>query len=141
MGVTEVINVSTRASVLEVKSKLDIYPVFQYIFDPIFNVYIEALVLKLDYFGKYITCGALNEPEGTSVVSTATLVKFILKNASLIGNCLGEAGDLQNAITDYSNYKLQVSIDSIHTYRDMDSFLTRTYYDKNRYGKVICSLL
>lgn len=140
LGVSEVINISSNYSPSDIKIALKKLPQFQYIFDPMFNTYLELLSSNLDYFGKYITCGISGEQVGSGTISNNVLLQFILKSASFIGNCLGSKLDLQTAVNDYCNGRLEVIVDSVYSYKELIPFINRTYYDSNRCGKVICTL-
>ncbi len=62
---------------------------------------------------------------------------IMLKNLQLIGNCIGQTSDLQNALNDYAAGKLDVTLDSIYSGDQVAEFFERTYTDSNRFGKVV----
>ena len=119
---------------------------FNAVIDPLFDIYASSVIPLLDYEGRYITCGFNNQyfksskqedratPENDflSIMSTA-----IGRNLNLMGNCLGNTQDLENAIRDYENGDLEVVIDSVFQEGQIEDFFDRSFNSKDRLGKVI----
>lgn len=61
----------------------------------------------------------------------------IVKNLTIIGNCIGLTQDLRNALADYSAERLPVVVDSVYQKDDAAPFLRRTFADPDRFGKVV----
>jgi hypothetical protein len=59
----------------------------------------------------------------------------MLKNLHIIGNCIGQIGDLHRAVDDYVSGSLNVILDSVFSGGGIDSFLDKTYNAKDRFGK------
>jgi len=59
------------------------------------------------------------------------------KNIQIIGNCVGLARDLKDAIRDYQSGALKVIIDSVYTGTQVGAFLERTFNSPDRFGKVV----
>ncbi len=58
-------------------------------------------------------------------------------NIHLIGNFLGQAEDLAQAIRDYNAGLLNVTIDSVFRGNQVAAFFDRTYNTRDRFGKVV----
>jgi hypothetical protein len=61
----------------------------------------------------------------------------MLKNLSLIGNCIGTTADLARAVADFEAGRLDVIVDSVFEGHDVGAFLDRTYNARDRFGKVV----
>jgi len=119
-----------------------------HVFDPFFDMNIKDAIYCLNNFGTYITCGLRDqhpaisnnnplqhEPEVRNAIRDA-----ILKNITIIGNCLGKSEDLDYAIKLVENDTLRVPIDSIYTIDKGIEFLTQTFCGKLKFGKCILKL-
>ena len=55
------------------------------------------------------------------------MLKVMLNNLSLIGNCIGTWEDLENAISDYDENEFIVPIDRSYSIEEGSEFVNRTY--------------
>ena len=117
---------------------------FNAIVDPFVDIHLPYLIQLLTFGGRYLTCGMLQtfgslKPNGYSTTLwEQTLFTLIVKNVSLIGNCLGTTQDIQSAIEDYEQDALQVVLDSVFSESQPAAFIKRTFGQKDRFGKVVC---
>lgn len=65
-----------------------------------------------------------------------SLKLVIVKNISLIGNCLGSQEDLNKVIEIYGS-EISPTIDSEYNLGQLEEFLTRSFFDKNKLGKCV----
>jgi NADPH:quinone reductase-like Zn-dependent oxidoreductase len=117
---------------------------FDRVLDPFFDLHIARAVDLLRPFGKYCTCGLLDQvPTDANGSGAQTqfgvdlFAKTMMKNLSLIGNCIGLREDLENALADYSRGAYDVPVDSVFTNYDSGAFLDRTFNTTDRLGKVV----
>lgn len=118
---------------------------FDYVVDPFFDLHVGKLVDTMSLNAKYITCGLYDQyshltGEDFRRVGRGLdeiLAHAIVKNLHFIGNCLGKAEDLNQAIKDYENENLSVIIDSVFHGEQVSDFFDRTYNAKDRFGKVV----
>lgn len=114
---------------------------FDIAIDPFFDIYLKYIVDVINFGGKYVTCGLftqdLNYPSHNSPNYSDVLVKVIMKNISIIGNCLGTTIDLACAIDEYVNNKYMLIIDSIYTGIDIVPFVEKSFGVVRKYGKVV----
>ena len=149
MGLKQLIKVNhNEESFLNNKVLIDIvqkYGAFNAVIDPFADLHIGKVTDIMDYNSKYITCGRYNQYPGFSKEKFEysgkglhqILGDCVMKNISIIGNCLGTAEDLKHAISDYVDGKFNINIDSIYKCRDFKAFLDRTYNCSDRFGKVV----
>ena len=117
---------------------------YDVIFDPFFDLHLYKAVDHLDYYGRYITCGLKNQhenfAENTDHSDNGDLMKVMLKtmvgDISIIGNCIGTKDDLQDAIN-----TLEKDPEPIPLYESLSPddgllFVDLTYNLK-RLGKVV----
>lgn len=132
---------SSFNSLKEIAAQLD---GFDAIIDPFIDAHFSQLIGLLGFSGRYITCGTLNQttPMPHHAMSGEawhqTLSTLIIKNISLIGNCLGTTLDIENAIEDYQAGRFQVMLDSVFPETQPGSFVERTFTSSDRLGKVVC---
>lgn len=117
---------------------------FNYVIDPFFDLHLPALLPYIDFNGKYVTCGYYRQHEFFPVVEPNASIPFqsvfrtlILKNITVIGNCLGRKEDLVHALEDYQKGTFDILIDSVFTGNQILEFLNRSFNDQQRFGKVI----
>lgn len=118
---------------------------FDAVIDPFYDIYAAQVIPFLKPGGKYVTCGcyrqaeeyARDESEGSTLPQVLGMA--MINNNVLIGNCIGETGDLQRAISDYEAGRLQVTVDNVYRGTEVGPFLDRTYNDPDRFGKVVYS--
>jgi hypothetical protein len=98
--------------------------------------------------GKYITWGIANQIPGSlgenAIFVSHTLQRIqklaIMNNLQIYGNCLGSPEDLQQAIASCRSQGDAVIMDSVfHEGQEVD-FFRRTFFDKDRFGKVVFDL-
>lgn len=117
---------------------------FHCIFDPFFDLHLGKVLDVMAVNGRYITCGFGDQyhdwtnPRGQRQLNQHDIMKVVfLKNLHIMGNCLGSTDDLENALVDYSQGRLNVAIDSLFCGDDVASFFERTYNTRERFGKVV----
>lgn len=119
---------------------------FDYILDPFFDLHVDKAVELLNPFGKYITCGLVGQNEHVAASSGVraeppnagrVLGLLIVRNLSIIGNCIGLSTDLDAAMGAYVDGRFRPVIDSVYTGEEAGAFLDRTFNDSNRFGKVV----
>lgn len=118
---------------------------FDYVFDPFFDLHLPRVVDVIKPGGKYITCG-LREQFGPApgAVTPApgadlkgVMLTALIKNLQLIGNCVGLTEDLKAALSDYAAGSFRVSLDSVFGGDAVGAFFERTYNAADRFGKVV----
>ncbi len=118
---------------------------FNAVIDPFFDLYLPHMPAIMAMGGRYVTCGLYDQYLGmvgkgggpeTPVASAGIMVLVMMKNLSIIGNCIGQTSDLAAAVADYTAGRLPVQIDSVFE-DDPAAFLERTYNAPERFGKVI----
>jgi NADPH:quinone reductase-like Zn-dependent oxidoreductase len=116
---------------------------FQAVVDPFSDLYLALTTPLLAYGGRYITCGREDQSSGftgrertpTAGDARATITTAMLRNLSIIGNCLGASSDLARALAEHAAGRFSVRLDSVHR-SDPAGFLERTYNAHDRFGKV-----
>ena len=107
---------------------------FDAIIDPFFDIYVTQLIDFLKYGGKYIFCGfyyqdILYKPfKQSNNDYFRVLAKCIVKNISLIGNCLGCENDLRDALNNFEKGKYDIVIDSIYTGDEIVPFFYKSLF-------------
>jgi NADPH:quinone reductase-like Zn-dependent oxidoreductase len=117
---------------------------FHHVLDPFFDLHLARAVTLLRPFGKYITCGLaaqnaeLAQQRGdVDLDATRILGAAIVKNLSIIGNCIGLRADLERALEDYNAGLWAPVLDSTYAGDDVSAFLDRSFNDRSRFGKVV----
>ena len=114
-------------------------------FDPFFDINILDAIRTINMNGTYVTCGFRDQhpviseksPYSSEALVRNALVESIVKNISIIGNCLGNTKDLVDGIKLTSKYNIKPIIDSVFNPRDGKQYIQRTFFDKKRFGKSI----
>lgn len=111
---------------------------FDFIIDPFADYYFFKVIDLMNICGKYISCGISNQfsQQKTEINSNDIFAKIIMGNLSIFGNCLGTTKNLQTAIFDHSNKKLNVVLDSVIE-KDICLFFEKSFISKLRFGKVV----
>jgi NADPH:quinone reductase-like Zn-dependent oxidoreductase len=118
---------------------------FDYVIDPFFDLHIEKAVEIMNPFGRYITCGLVGQNEfaaASAGVATRApsanllLGQMMMKNLTLIGNCIGLSSDLDAAVRDYERGSFRPPLDAVFSGEQAAGFLDRTFNDPDRFGKV-----
>ena len=115
---------------------------FDVVFDAFSDTYLEYLVNKMNVNSKYITCGIYNQSSakinGVKPTNLSLLIAgMMIRNVSLMGNCLGTTEDLVNGLQNYKTNK--AFIDSVFTEEDkISDFISKSYNLSNdKFGKVV----
>lgn len=121
-------------------------PYFDHVIDPFMDVYLPKLLPFVRRFGFYVSCGVarqstLAQLDSYSTVGMPVQEVFSLllrKSIALIGNNLGSAEDLNEALQDYECGKLRVNIAQVFD-RDeqLAEFIHRSFCHAQRFGKVV----
>jgi NADPH:quinone reductase-like Zn-dependent oxidoreductase len=115
------------------------------VIDPYGDVYLGAIVGLMKQGARYVTCGlrdpyaaAAAKEEGRHGLSLGdVLAHAVVRNLTLMGNCLGQTKDLVEAIDDYRSGTFAVQVDSTYRGDRIAAFLDRTYNSRERFGKVV----
>jgi len=118
---------------------------FDCVIDPFFDLNLAKALGVLAPGGTYITCGLARQdgaPSDPAPMPTAprleeVLLRAIVYNHQIIGNCLGTTEDLESACRDYAAGRLEVVIDSVFSGDKVGAFIERTFCARGRFGKVI----
>jgi NADPH:quinone reductase-like Zn-dependent oxidoreductase len=149
VGADEVFHVDLRAPSFteheQIRTAVRTVGGFAGCIDPYFDLYLTRIVGLLAPGGRYVTCGFFDqhlaitrEPfPGHAPDYGAVMQLAMVRNISLIGNCVGTSADLQRAVGDYAAGRLDVAIDRTYTDGDAAPFVARTFTDRTRLGKVV----
>ncbi|MBA8762306.1 quinone oxidoreductase family protein [Staphylococcus coagulans] len=118
---------------------------FDVVFDPFFDLHLEKAINQLNTRGRYITCGYKNQhPNFFEDIDKDTpnhlkniMLKVMINNISIIGNCIGTWEDLEAAIENYNPNHFIVPIDGRYSVEEGNQFVTRTYNHRGRLGKAV----
>lgn len=118
---------------------------FDSVFDPFFDLHLEQSLDALAPSGRYVTCGFMAQNSGAAdaagvqpLASTESVLQAImLKNLTIIGNCIGLRGDLEQAMADYEQERTQCVVDSVFSGDQSAEFLDRSFNSRSRFGKVV----
>lgn len=112
---------------------------FDVIFDPFIDLYFRDLLNHINFNSKYIFCGFYQQHPSYKGIQNSPLTMYgscIIHNMSLIGNCLGDREDLEKALSDFSEGRFSMNIDSVYTGNQLVEFFQKSFL-KERIGKVI----
>lgn len=119
-------------------------PYFDVIIDPFFDLNLSGIISNLACGGKYIYCGLFDHNQHIMHPNfylkedyKKVLKTCLIKNISLIGNCLGLSSDLEKAIEEYSSSKYKIIIDSVYSDSELLNFMERSFKTSERIGKVV----
>lgn len=117
---------------------------FDFAIDPYFDLHFSRLLEVLKIGAKYISCGVydqylylIGKPKPEVRYTGSEFIKVMMKNISVMGNCIGLDEDLATAIRDYADGSFKIIVDSVFTGSDIGGFINRTYTATDRFGKVI----
>ncbi|RFS26885.1 zinc-binding alcohol dehydrogenase family protein [Chitinophaga silvatica] len=148
LGADDVIIMEDRYNMLnseQLKIQIEKRSGFDIIVDPFSDVYLPQLISSLHYGGKYITCGIFeqmpyeNKPNSNQSVQSILelMINLTIRNAQIIGNCLGEKQDLINAISGFQDNEFNIVIDSVFDFSNIGKFVHRSFSESNKFGKVV----
>lgn len=117
---------------------------FDAVIDPLFDVHLGRVIKLMNYDAKYVTCGLYNQFSNSSETNFkehGTLNEIIklamIKNISIIGNCIGLKEDFDLALHHFERGKFNILIDKIFSIGQEADFFDFTYNFKERLGKVV----
>lgn len=118
---------------------------FDVVFDPFFDLHLEKAIKQLNTGGRYITCGYKNQHQDfkdkfdkfNENNLQAIMLKVMINNISIIGNCIGTWDDLKNSLNTFNSDTFIVPIDSKYYVEEGNSFIERTYNNNGRLGKTV----
>jgi NADPH:quinone reductase-like Zn-dependent oxidoreductase len=125
---------------------------FAAVLDPFCDLYLERSLPVLASFGTYVTCGVERQFPPKSALERALVPRPVLhdnvlgrsltRNVSVVLNCLGSTEDLDDAMQAYRSGRLQVPLDRVIDGespgpRGAAAFLSRTFCERGRFGKVV----
>lgn len=117
---------------------------FDAVIDPFFDIHLVPASAVMRQGARYVTCGMYDQHSGLGVGQAARqqqggsqiMIRTMLLNQRIIGNCIGLAGDLEAAVAAHAAGEFPVLIDSVFRGSDAAAFLERSYNDPERFGKV-----
>ncbi len=118
---------------------------FDLVFDPFYDLNLLNSLTKLNFDGRYITCGFKNQHE-TFKESTDNLdndrfhqlmLTVMIFNLHIIGNCIGTTEDLQGAINSFTPENPPIIVEKKLTIHEGAEFLETTYNQGSRFGKIV----
>lgn len=118
---------------------------FTHVFDPFFDINLENAISMLDFFGVYVTCGLANQhpylsnksPTQVGISIRDSLVKAIVKNLSIVGNCLGTSEDFVASLILYNKRLITPLPTKIFSISEVDAFINYSFFDSNKIGKCV----
>lgn len=121
---------------------------FTHVFDPFFDMNIGYALYFLQTGGTYVTCGmrdqhpllSSNTPSDAEPMVRGALEMSIIKNVSILGNCLGSKEDLQGAIQLQDSTGARIIIDQEYQIEQGVDFVQRSFFDSSRFGKCVMIL-
>jgi len=125
----------------KINSHIEANGFFDAVIDPFFDIYLKKLIHCMNFNSRYITCGFHNQISDKNNVRDGSLSEVLstamTRNISIMGNCIGKTQDLENALQDYKNNKLNVIIDSVFKGNEISQFLDYSFNRGNRFVKII----
>lgn len=121
---------------------------FDALYDPFYDLHLPAALNYLKPNGRYITCGFKNQHESFAEVGDnvsndrfdSLLLNAMINDISVMGNCIGTHEDLIESVKRFDSNNW-LPIDSVLSIRDGAQFLSRTYSDRHRFGKIVLRYL
>lgn len=119
----------------------------KYVFDPFFDMNIGLAIKYMNIGGSYISCGLRDQhpllsehvPLEVEPIVRGAIAQAIMKNISILGNCLGTTKDLEGAIKLHNKKDISPIIDSQYNIEQGIEFIKRSFFDNKKMGKVICN--
>lgn len=119
---------------------------FDAVFDPFYDLHLPEALDCLKPGGRYVTCGFKNQHRDFSEVTDNTdagrfddvMLKAMINNVSIIGNCIGTHDDLACAVEDYMSGGFSLPpVRAVYSCNECCQFLEDTYNNPQRFGKVV----
>jgi NADPH:quinone reductase-like Zn-dependent oxidoreductase len=118
---------------------------FACVIDPMFDAHVEKALQVLAPFGRYVTCGLVAQTPDSQRHSgldgrldgTRLLEACMVRNLTIIGNCIGLTEDLDDAARDYAAGAFRPPVDSVFGGERAAAFLDRSFNAADRFGKVV----
>lgn len=119
-----------------------------HVFDPFFDMNIGYALYYLQTGGTYVTCGLRDQhpqlskdtPNDAEPVVRGAIEMSIIKNASILGNCLGLKEDLEQAIQLQNRTEMGIIMDQEYQLEKGVDFVQRSFFDSSRFGKCVLNL-
>jgi NADPH:quinone reductase-like Zn-dependent oxidoreductase len=144
LGAAQVIDVESADDLSAVRTVARPMGGFDAVFDPFSDVYFPSVLSVMGLGARYITCGVadqrwvVDEDDVEAMSQWKHVAKaLIVKNVTLMGNCLGTTRDLADALRDWCDGRLRVVLDSVHSAGAVRNFLERTFTAPDRFGKAV----
>ncbi|MGE0041723.1 MAG: zinc-binding alcohol dehydrogenase family protein [Vicinamibacterales bacterium] len=117
---------------------------FDAVIDPFFDINLGPATEVMRPGGRYISCGMLDQHThlgiGTTVgagpAPVAVMLRLLMGNLEILGNCIGTDADLRAAIDAHAAGRYPVVMDRTFSGRDAAAFFDRSYNAPDRFGKV-----
>lgn len=119
---------------------------FDAVFDPFYDLHLPEALDCLKTGGKYVTCGFKNQHHDFAELTdnesaerfNDVMLKTMISDLSIIGNCIGTHEDLCRAVKSYMDGDSTISpVRSAYGVHECDRFLDDTYNNRQRFGKVV----
>ncbi|MEZ7497838.1 zinc-binding alcohol dehydrogenase family protein [Flavobacterium sp. Arc3] len=117
---------------------------FDAVIDPLFDIHLGKVIKLMNNDAKYVTCGLYNQfptfldTKFNQKNSFEDVIKLaMIKNISIIGNCIGLKEDFDLALEHFIDGKFSILIDKVFTEGQEKEFFDLTYSFKERLGKVV----
>lgn len=147
IGANEVIlNVSGKESLLismnDFEKVLHHYGGFDIVIDPFLDMHFENSISLMKHYSQYITFGwakqsNLNKSDTINKTLSELFFPLLMKNITVHFQNLGVKKDIEDGLFEYTRGKYCVYIDSIYRENNLSGFLERTFFDSDKFGKVI----
>lgn len=116
-----------------------------HVFDPFFDMNIGYALYYLQTGGSYVTCGLRDQhpllssktPIDAEAMVRGALEMSIVKNVSILGNCLGSREDLERAIQLQNRTGTRIIIDQEYQLENGVDFVQRSFFESSRFGKCV----
>lgn len=115
---------------------------FDAIFDPFFDLHLGHAIEALDFGGRYVTCGLQSQHRAFAEAPVTPALEHVLttaivRNLTIMGNCIGRRDDLVHALRLYAAGRFDPVIDSTWGVEGGVEFVERSFADRGRLGKVV----
>ncbi|AIM35481.1 hypothetical protein KO02_01505 [Sphingobacterium sp. ML3W] len=134
-------DVKRLSQIDKIYEEIKIYGKFDFIIDPFADNNLFRIIDLMGMNSKYVTCGIANQfsTQQHSIDATDFFSKIIMKNLTIIGNCLGSTADLQKALREFEMGNFEVPIGAI--VNNLNEFMSLTFTKKIVPGKIIFKYL